>query len=423
MKEIRSIFLILLLFLTLPLYALDVNNSFYGSVTDYILSINGIDDNQGLTTLPVLSIPMGGRSEGLATAFAAVVDDTSYIEWNPAGSSMLSNTELSFYHNNWIADTKIEGLVYTIRFGNLGIGAGGKWLYLPFTEYNEFGDRASKGFYSETVAILNASYNFFSGYYFSGLSLGTNVKTAIRLVPDYSDDKGSIISGSGARQSTIAPMLDIGALSRFNFLKFYYSRERNSSVALVVKNLGFPAQGDPLPTEAVFGIAYKPVRPIQWSFDATIPLNVVNPELSEKPYWATGLSAQITDFLGMRTGLLFKSGNIRITLGSAILVDTITVDINYTLDLLTQLQPLNRVSVGAKFNFGDQGRGERAKQVEAFYLAGLEAYAKGENDLAIQNWEAALKLDPRYDPAKESLKTLIGAEALSKRIIEIQQIE
>jgi hypothetical protein len=423
MNSTKALFLNILLVLTLPLYALDINNTFYGSVTDYLLSINGIDDNQGLTSLPVLSIPMGGRSEGLATAFAAVADDASYIEWNPAGSSMLSNTELSFYHNNWIADTKIEGLVYTQRLGNLGIGAGGKWLYLPFTEYNEFGDRASKGFYSETVAILNASYNFFSGYYFSGVSLGTNIKTAIRLVPDYSNDKGSIISGSGASQSTMAPMLDIGALSRFNFMKFYYSRERNSAVALVVKNLGFPAQGDPLPTEAVFGIAYKPIRPIQWSFDTTIPINLVNPELSEKPYWATGLSAQITDFLGMRTGLLFKSGNIRITIGSAILVDTILVDVNYTLDLLTQLQPLNRVSVGAKFNFGDQGRGERAKQVEALYLAGLEAYARGETDTAIQNWEAALKLDPHYDPAKEGLKALIGAEALSKRILEIQKIE
>lgn len=423
MKHIKALCFINLIILIFPLSALDINNSFYGSVTDYILAVNGIDSNQGLTTLPILSIPMGGRSEGLATAFAAVADDASYLEWNPAGSSMLANTELSFYHNNWIADSKIEGLVYTQRFGNLGIGAGGKWLYLPFTEYNDFGDRASKGFYSEAVGILNASYNFFSGYYFTGLSLGINVKTAVRLVPDYSNDKGTLISGSGAGQSAIAPMIDLGALSRFNFLKFYYSRERNSSVALVVKNLGFPAQGDPLPTEAVLGIAYKPIRPIQWSFDYTVPINLSDPALSEQPYWATGFSAQITDFLGMRTGLLFKSGNIRITMGSAVLVDTILVDINYTLDLLTQLQPLNRVSVGAKFNFGDQGRGERAKKVEALYLAGLEAYAKGETDVAIQNWEAALKLDPRYDPAKEGLKALIGAEALSKRILEIQRIE
>lgn len=419
----QILFSIVLVILIIPLYALDVNNTFYGSITDYILSINGIDSNQGLTTLPILSIPMGGRSEGLATAFAAVADDTSYIEWNPAGSSMLANTELSFYHNNWIADSKIEGLVYTQRMGNLGLGIGGKWLYLPFTEYNDYGERASKGFYSEAVMILNASYNFLAGYYFYGISLGTNVKTAVRLVPDYADDTGVIRSGSGAEQSTIAPMIDIGALTRINLLKFYYSREKNTSFAIVVKNLGFPAQGDPLPTEAVFAIAYKPIRPIQWSFDTTVPINLMNPELSEQPYWATGISAQITDFLGMRTGLLYKTGNIRITIGSAISVSTIMIDVNYTLDLLTQLQPLNRVSVGLKFNFGDQGRGERAKQVEALYLAGLEAYAKGDTNIAIKSWEAALRIDSRYDPAKESLKALIGAENLSKRIIEIQKIE
>jgi hypothetical protein len=423
MKYLQVLFSIVLVLLNIPLYALDVNNTFYGSVTDYILSINGIDSNQGLTTLPILSIPMGGRSEGLATAFAAVADDTSFIEWNPAGSSMLTNTELSFYHNNWIADSKIEGLVYTQRMGNLGLGIGGKWLYLPFTEYNDYGERASKGFYSEAVMILNASYNFLAGYYFNGISIGTNVKTAIRLVPDYADDTGVLRSGSGADQSTIAPMIDLGALTRINLLKLYHSREKNTSFAMVVKNLGFPAQGEPLPTEVVFAIAYKPIRPIQWSFDTTVPINLINPELSEQPYWATGISAQITDFLGMRTGLLYKTGNIRITLGSAISVTTIMIDINYTLDLLTQLQPLNRVSVGVKFNFGDQGRGERAKQVEALYLAGLEAYAKGDSDIAIKSWEAALRLDPRYDPAKESLKALIGAENLSKRIIEIQKIE
>lgn len=421
----KVIFLIITIFkiLVIPLCALDINNTFYGSATDYLLSLNGMDPNQGLTTLPILSIPMGGRSEGLATAFAAVADDASFIEWNPAGSSMMANTELSLYHNNWIADTKVEGLVFTQRFSNFGIGVGGKWLYVPFTEYNQFGDRASKGFYSEAVGILNGSYNFFSGYYFSGLSLGANLKAAVRLVPDFSNDQGIISSGSGSSQSTVAPMLDIGALSKFNFLKWYYSRERNTSIALVFKNIGFPSQGDPLPTEAVIGVAYKPIRPMQWSFDATVPINLVNSELSERPYWATGFSAQITDFLNLRTGLLYKAGNIRLTLGSAVVIDTISVDINYTLDLLTQLQPLNRVSVGAKFNFGDQGRGERAKQVEALYLAGLEAYANGNTDVAIQNWEAALKLDPRYDPAREGLSALFGAEALTQRILDIQKIE
>jgi len=95
-------------FLT-PLQAVDTQGS-YGSFADYLNNIYGIDNNAGLTTFPILNIPMGGRSEGMASAFTAVSDDVSFIEYNPAGSSMLTKSEIAFFHNNWIADSKMEGL-------------------------------------------------------------------------------------------------------------------------------------------------------------------------------------------------------------------------------------------------------------------------------------------------------------------------
>ena len=98
------------------LWALDFNSDFYGSLSD----IYNIDDNAGLTAFPVLRIPMGGQAEGMGTAFTAVSNDLSFIEWNPAGSSMLTNTELGVFHNNWIADTKIDSIVFASRFNNLG---------------------------------------------------------------------------------------------------------------------------------------------------------------------------------------------------------------------------------------------------------------------------------------------------------------
>jgi opacity protein-like surface antigen len=137
-----------------------------------ISNILNIDRNSGRTTLRSLLIPMGGLSEGMGTAYSAVGRDSSYFEANPAASSTLDYTELSVFHNNWIADTKIEGAVYTIRYKSLGIGIGGKWLYLPFPATNEFGDRVGAGYYSESMAGFNLSYNFFPGFYFSGLSVG-----------------------------------------------------------------------------------------------------------------------------------------------------------------------------------------------------------------------------------------------------------
>jgi hypothetical protein len=411
---------ILCLLLSSGLRALDINEDLYGDFSDFL---SGIDPNAGLTAFPVLNVPMGGRSEGMAGAFTAVSDDISFIEYNPAGSSMLARSELAFFHNNWIADTNVEGVVYATRFSDLGFAAGGKWLYLPFTEYNIYGERASKGYYSEAVGILNISYNFLSGYYFSGVSAGMNIKGAFRFVPDYSDDQGSIISGSGLSQSAAQVMADLGFLTRFDLFKFYTARERNSSAALVVRNLGRPAKGDPLPTVATAGVSYKPIRPLLFSFDFSFPVNLQNPELSEKPYWAAGIATELTPFLSMRGGVLAKTGNVRFTLGSAITLDKVALDINYTVDLLTQLQPFNRLSIGVRLNLGDGGRAGLSAEVDRLYLAGLDAYAQGNREEARYQWEEALRLNPKFDPAREGLSVIAHAQAIEDRINEIEQLE
>jgi hypothetical protein len=424
------------------LSALDFDPNDYGSITDYLNNLYGIDSNAGITAFPVLNIPMGGRSEGMATAFSAVADDISYIEWNPAGSAMLSHDTLAFFHNNWIADTKIEGTVFSRRAGNFGLGAGMKWLYTPFTEYNSYGERVSKGYYSEGVGILNISYNILSSYYFSGIAFGINLKGAFRFVPDYStatdeniyEGEYPIISGSGASQSAVGVMGDAGVLTRFNLLKFYYSRERNTSLALVIRNVGpadgfnwwsddYTQVGDALPTVLVGALSFRPIRPFLFSFDYSIPFNLTDGTLSEKRYWAAGFSATITSFLSMRTGLLMKAGNIRIALGSAIELDTVSFDVNYTLDLLTQIQPLNRVSVGVRFNLGDSGRTALSKKVDDLYLSGLNAYSRGNDDEARSLWDEALELSPKFTPAKEGLDAINNYQKLTERIRDIQALE
>ena len=398
---------------------------FYGNLAD----IYKVDDNAGLTAFPVLNIPMGGRAEGMGTAYAAVADDLTFIEWNPAGSSMLKVTELGFFHNNWIADTKVESVVFASRLNNLGYGAGIKWLYLPFSEYNMYGERVSKGYYSEGVASLNVSYNFLAGYYFTGISVGTNIKAAFRFMPDYTtandlgDNEGTLISGSGLSQSAIMVMADLGLLTRFNLLKMYTAREKNTSLALVVRNLGPLSKNEPLPTTATAALAYKPIRPLTVAFDFSVPLNMQDVSLSERPSWAAGINVDITDFLSMRTGFLGRSGGYRVTIGSAVELGNIALDLNYSLDLLTQLTPMNRISLGMRINFGDQGRQERAEKVDALYLAGLDAYNTGNMELARSHWEEALSLSPRFDPAKEALTLITNSKSLDDRVMDMQSLD
>jgi len=425
MANLKTAVILAVFMLFSPFFGLwaDDSQDTYGNISDYLNNIYGVDDNAGLTAFPILNIPMGGRSEGMAGAFSAVSDDVSFLEFNPAGSSMLEKSELAFFHNNWIADVKIEGIAYANRFGNFGLATGAKWLYTPFTEYNYYGDRVSGGYYSEGVAIINASYNFFSGYYFSGLSLGVNVKGAFRSMPDYTDDFDNIIKDSGAEQSAAMVMADVGLLTRFNFLKGYNAREKNASAALVIRNLGPPSMDEPLPTVLNAAISYKPIRPITLAFDFCLPCNLTDFSLSESPYGALGLSVNITNFFSMRTGVMVKPGSSRITVGSAVNMNKISFDINYTLDLLTQLQPLNRISLAVRFDLGDSGRGALVKKVDELYLLGLEAYGKGNIDDARLCWEEALKLNPKYEPARESLTMLEDRENLKQKIEALNKLD
>jgi len=406
----------------MPLRAADLQDS-YGSFADYLNNIYGTDNNAGLTAFPILKIPMGGRSEGMASAFTAVSDDISFIEYNPAGSSMLAKSELAFFHNNWIADSKVEGLVYATRLGNLGIAAGGKWLYVPFTEYNMYAERVSNGYFSEGAVILNASYNFLSGYYFGGVSLGASLKGAFRIMPDYTSDDDVIIDGSGMSQSAFMGMLDIGALTRFNFLKSYVSREKNASAALVIKNIGPPVLGEPLPTVMAAAISYKPLRPLTLAFDYYMPLNMMDFGLSEKPYFAVGAAVNITKFLSMRAGTMIKAGGSRITIGSAVSLEKIAVDVNYTMDLLTQLQPLNRVSLGLRLDLGDDGRQKKADMVNELYLLGLDAFAQGKYADAKICWQEALKIDPTFEPAREGLDMLNSRQDLQGKVEDLFKLD
>ncbi|MDR0876852.1 MAG: UPF0164 family protein [Treponema sp.] len=425
----RSNIMLLMLLIPVLAGAAGADSDGYGSISDYLDGVYGADNNAGLTAFPVLNVPLGGRSEGMGSSFAAVSDDISFIEYNPAGSSLLSRSEMAFFHNNWIADTKIEGAVFATRLGNLGLAGGAKWLYTPFTEYNMYGDRVSKGYYSEVVAILNGSYNFLSGYYFSGVSVGASIKGAFRFVPDYSsaDDlsnyQGELVSGSGLAQSAAMAMADIGALTRFDFGKFYYAREKNTSAALVIRNLGPPSRDESLPTAIIAALSYKPLRPLLFSFDFSIPINMTDIMLSEKPYWAAGAAVNITSFLSMRTGLLFKGGNIRLAFGSAVNLDKISVDVNYSLDLLTQMQPLNRVSLAIRFNLGDHGRQKLSGEVDSLYLSGLDAYSRGNVEEAQSYWEDALRLNPKFDPAREGLEMIRQAQAVQQRIDDMQRLD
>lgn len=368
---------------------------FYSAWTNLLK--NFADPNTGLTVFPTLLIPMGGMYEGMGTAYTAMAADGGFMESNPAASSRLSRTELSFYHHAWIADSNMEGAIYTMRFNDLGIGLGGKFLYVPFTAYNEWGLAGAQDYITETVATANVSYNFFSGYYFSGVSVGGNLKMAYRNIP----------AVFAADQSSLAVMADFGVQTSFNLLKFYSSRTRNFSVGAAVKNLGITTLSDEtLPQTASAGIAWNPLRP--WTIAADFNYPFMFPWQPPAETWnvAVGTSVAMTSFLSVQGGVLMKADNPRLSLGTLIELGTLNFDVNYNLDLSGQLSPLDKFSVQAKIDLGDSGRAEREARAEQLYLQGVDEFANGDYAKAIELWKQVLVIDPKYQPAADSIRTV-----------------
>lgn len=376
-----------------------------------------VDENEGQTSFRSLLIPFGGRSESLASAYTGLCDDIGFLQFNAGAGAIQKETQIALFHNMWIADSKMETLAATTRFKNiphLSLGAYVSCFYLPFTEYNIFGDRVSASYYTETVAAVNVSYNFLAGYDFKGLSLGTTLKTAWRGMPNYTDnDSNLVISNSGFSQSGLAFMADIGLMLQFNFLKYYYSRDPNVRIGLSAQNFGISLTGwgkkivldDPLPSLLSAGISLKFIKPVTLTADFQQPINLQDPTTYLKPYLTSGVSFEFTNFLSLLGGFALKGGNPRFCAGFEFEVNKLRFNFNYTLDFTSSFSPLNKLSLSLKIKLGDKGRSIIDKQVDEYYQQGLIFYANADYQAAIDVWNEALKLNKRFDPAKLGIQS------------------
>ena len=384
---------------------------------------SSVDPNEGNTIFRSQNIPSGGRTEALGTAFTALSDDSSFFDYNPAGSAVLEQTEISLSHNAWIADSALETLALTRRNGNFGYGAQLKCFYVPFTEYNLYGDRVAGSYYSETTATFNLSHTFLAGYTFRGISVGANAKFAWRNVPDYTDNRDdSIISGSGLEQSALGIMGDLGAIVCFNALKFFQDRKPNLRLALTLNNFGTSFTGfgssvkkdDATPSRITAGFSYRPFSRIMLTCEIRKPVLLEDFSSSGKLSFATGLEANLTQFFAFQCGFLLQGANPRFSLGSEFGIKGIKMDVAYTLDLTTSANPVNHISLSAKMTFGDRGRKASMAEVDRLYIEGLKFYAEGYYNEAIIKWEQAIKtaasspLGIKFEPAVQARDAAIN---------------
>ena len=395
---------------------------------------SSIDPNEGRTVFRSMNIPSGGRSEALGTAFAAVSDDISFFDYNPAASAVLDSSEVAVFHNAWIADSALETLSFTQRSGNLGYGAQLKCFYVPFSEYNLYGDRVAGSYYSETSATFNIAYNFLAGYIFKGLSVGANTKFAWRSVPDYTDNRDdSIISGSGLEQSALGIMVDTGILVRLNAFKFYSDREPNLKLALTLNNFGFALTGfgksvqkdDDTPARISAGVSYKPFSRLMVSMELRKPLLLSDLSSSGKVSFGTGIETQVTKIFAFQLGFLIQGANPRFSLGSEFDIKGIKMNVAYTLDLTSSANPINHISLSAKMRLGDRGRKASLKKVDECYLEGLKFYSEGFYNEAIQKWNEAIYIasnSPLFIKFEPAIEARNAALRFNKQKAELESL-
>ncbi len=397
----RYILLIILFSLPVLLYS----QGFIDAAAEF-----GGGQGSGGGPFQTLLIPAGGKQEGMGTAFTAMSSDTGFLDANPAGSSFIRNSGLSFFHNNWVADTNVDSLAFTNRGDRLGYGLGMKLLYLPFVGYDEEGQTTGSfgaGYYSETILTLNTAYTFLKSYYFGGVSAGANIKGAYRRVPEQ----------IAPDQSSFALMVDLGIQTQFNLLKFYSSRDKNFSLGVSLKNLGreLVEDPDPLPTVLSFGFAYSPLAPLVIAADVNLPLGS-DGGTREDLHSAIGMDLGVLPFLSLQGGVVLKPGALRVTLGSTLDFESFSMILNYTIDPLTQFGSPDRFSLGLGLNLGDQKRGERQEKAQELYLAGMEAYAKGNREEALRLWQEALDLGEYYTPAQGMIEFVEAELGLEKSL-------
>lgn len=413
-----SLFLIFLFFSLEKIIAFD-----FTDITSTMGSIfyNLTNDYEGQTAFRSLLIPSGGRSESLGGAFTGLCDDACFMNYNPAASSIFKETQAAIYHNSWIADSAMETIAYTTRFGDFGLGAQLQCFYVPFTEYDITGERAASSYYTETTAIINASYNFLAGYDFKGIALGANFKTSLRGSPDFTDnDTNMIIENSGLAQSGIAFMTDIGAMFQFNFLKYFASRDPNVKIGFAVQNIGVSFTGlgsssglsidDPLPTYAAAGISVKFFPFLTVTADIKQPINLFDITNYQIFSLSTGATFEFTNDFILLVGLELKGGNPRLSAGGEFELFDTRFNFNYTLDLTTSASPVNRISLSAKINLGDRGRAQIQKEIDRLYNEGLIYYYSSDWEKAIETWNKVLEINKRYDPA------ILGIESARSQI-------
>ena len=192
-----------------------------------------------------LKIGIGARPVGLGSAFTAIADDVTAINWNPGGLSQLTQRQISAMHSQWIVDSNLDYIGFALPFNGKSpfnspavLGCSVIVLSQGEMEGRDANGQQTASFGASDMAVtFSFSRNLLLNNKRS-IGIGANLK---------------IIQQKIESEQATGAALDLGALYHFNGLPF--------TTGLSIQNLGpqmkFISEVYNLPLSVTAGLGYN----------------------------------------------------------------------------------------------------------------------------------------------------------------------
>jgi hypothetical protein len=301
---------------------------------------------------PMLKLIYGSRAISLGGAYSGVANDVYYMDSNPAGGDPKKVFKVSLIHQEWIEDVNFEGIRLSRGITDqLYVGLGFTYLYLPFTYYDEYG---------------------------------------------YSDGTTYTISQLYPGQSYFLFAADLGIISRTNILKTFIGPEPSLTAGLTVKNIGYSAFMEKLPTEVHLGMSYRVLRNLLITGEAVVPFY-------EPISGSVGAEFDIAKTFFLQAGLQIVE-NPMLGVGFGYRNKDFNIYASYTPSMAFR----NMMSVSVEFTFGQTKSQEIEKEIEQLMVKALDLFGEKNYEEALKNIDKVMELDSNNRRARLLKKVILN---------------
>lgn len=298
-------------------------------------SAAGFDGHSaGTSSAQFLKVASGARGVALGEAFSALCDDSSAMDWNPAGLIKIKKRSVTLMHAPYLASTYVDFFSYAERAGEVG-----SWgMAVKYMNYGKITETDTSGVETGDITPYEVSASVGFAAYITGFNKDPEERFVLGAV-------GKIVrSELRASDSTVSS--DIGIL-------FPYFFENRFQLAMSAQNLmgtlRYDKEAYPLPLTLRLGSVTRVTE------NFLVTADIVGPR-DNAPFFAVGGELR-ADFSKNLDVALRAGGNTRamgslkgfrnITLGGGIRYSSYSLD--YSFSPFGDLGAVHRISAALNY--------------------------------------------------------------------------